>query len=128
MDEEADFQKDLYRGEETKERHPPASLRYMGSGLHAETGCRKVYAGEVFSDKKIPWKRRRRLGMAVAGNTPTANFLTKIGKIAGCRLRRIAREAKGESTDSLVVETHGQINSADCDGMATTVMAAHHSI
>jgi len=66
--------------------------------------------------------------MAVAGNTPTANFLTKIGKIAGCRLRRIAREAKGESTDSLVVETHGQINSADCDGMATTVMAAHHSI
>jgi len=28
--------------------HPPASLRYMGSGLHAETGCRKVYDGEVF--------------------------------------------------------------------------------
>jgi len=26
----------------------PASLRYMGSRLHAETGCRKVYAGEVF--------------------------------------------------------------------------------
>ena len=26
----------------------PASLRYMGSGLHAETGCRKVCAGEVF--------------------------------------------------------------------------------
>jgi len=23
-------------------------LRYMGSRLHAETGCRKVYAGEVF--------------------------------------------------------------------------------
>jgi len=21
---------------------------YMGSGLHAETGCRKVYAGNVF--------------------------------------------------------------------------------
>jgi len=28
-------------------RHPPASLRYMGNGLHAETGCRKVYAEEV---------------------------------------------------------------------------------
>jgi len=26
----------------------PASLRYMGSGLHAETGCRKVYVREVF--------------------------------------------------------------------------------
>jgi len=41
--------------------------------------------------------------MAVAGNTPTASFLTKIGKMqsAGCRLCRIAREARGESTDGL---------------------------
>jgi len=30
--------------------------------------------GKYLSDKKIPWKRRRRLGMAVAGNTPTASF------------------------------------------------------
>ena len=42
MDEEG-FQKDLYQGEEKKGRHPTASLRYMGT----ETGCRKVYAGEV---------------------------------------------------------------------------------
>ena len=27
---------------------PPAFLWYMGSRLHAETGCRKVYAGKVF--------------------------------------------------------------------------------
>jgi len=27
-----------------KGRHPPASLQYMGSRLHAEIGCRKVYA------------------------------------------------------------------------------------
>ena len=39
--------------------------------------------------------------MAVAGNTPTANFLNKIGKMqsAGCRLFRIARESRGESTE-----------------------------
>jgi len=30
--------------------------------------------GKYFNDKKIPWKRKRRLGMAVAGNTPTASF------------------------------------------------------
>ena len=68
--------------------------------------------------------------MAVAGNTPTASFLTKIGKMqsAGCRLCRIAREARGESTDGLAAETHGHINSAGCEGMATTVTAAHHSI
>ena len=48
--------------------------------------------GKYLSGKKIPWQRRRRLGMAVAGNTPTASFLTKIGKMqsADCRLCRIA--------------------------------------
>jgi len=39
--------KRLYQGEENKGRHPPAFIRYMGSRLHVETGCRKVYAGEV---------------------------------------------------------------------------------
>jgi len=60
----------------------------------------------------------------------TASFLTKIGKMqsAGCWLCRIAREARGESTDVLANETHGDINSAGCEGMATTVTAAHHSI
>jgi len=68
--------------------------------------------------------------MAVAGNTPTASFLTKIGKMhsAGCRLCRIAREGRGEITDGLADETHGHINSAGCEGMATTDTAAHHSI
>ena len=37
--------------------------------------------GKYLSDKKIQWQRRRRLGMAVAGNTTTACFLTKIGKM-----------------------------------------------
>jgi len=79
--------------------------------------------GKYLSDKKILWQRRRRLGMAVAGNTPTDSFLTRIGKMqsAGCRLRRIAREARRESTDCLADETHGHINSAGCEGMATIV-------
>jgi len=68
--------------------------------------------------------------MAVAENTPTASFPTKIDKMqsAGCRLCRIAREARGESTKGLVAETHGHINSAGCEGTATTVTAAHHCI
>jgi len=68
--------------------------------------------------------------MAVAGNTPTAMFLTKIGKMqsAGYRLCKIAREARGENTDGLADKTHGHINSAGCEGMATTVTAAPHSI
>jgi len=56
---------------------------------------------KYLSYKKIPWRRRRRLRMAVAGITPTASFLIKIGKMqsAGCRLCKIAQEARGESTD-----------------------------
>jgi len=50
----------------------------MGSGLHAETGCRKDYFGKMF---EIPWKRSRQLGMVVAENMPTASFLTKIGNM-----------------------------------------------
>jgi len=68
--------------------------------------------------------------MAVAGNTPTARFLIKIGKMqsAECRLCKIAREARGESTDGLADETYGHMNSTGCEGMATTVTAARHSI
>ena len=36
--------------------------------------------------------------------------------ISRCRLCRIALEAQGESTDGLVAETHGHINSAGCEG------------
>ena len=86
--------------------------------------------GKYLIDNQNPMEARKRLGMVVAGNTPTASFLTKIGKIqsVGCRLCRIAREARGESTDGLAAETHSHIDSAGCEGMATTVPAAHHSI
>jgi len=47
MDKER-FQKNLYQEEEKRGRHPSAILWHMGSGLHAETECRKVYAGKVF--------------------------------------------------------------------------------
>jgi len=100
----------------------------MGADFMLRQDAGRFILGKYLSDKKISWQRRRRLGMAVAGNT--ASFLTKIGKMqsAGCRLCRIAREARGESTDGLADETNGHINSAGCEGMATTVTAAHHSI
>jgi len=90
----------------------------------------KRFMLSYLSDKEILWKQRRGLGMAVTGNMPTASFLTKIGKmqLAGCWLCRIAREAQGESTDGLAAETHGHINGEGCEGMATTVTAAHYSI
>jgi len=68
--------------------------------------------------------------MAVAGITPTARKLTKIAKIqsAGCRLSRIAQEARDESTDSLAVETYCHNISVGCEGMAMTVTATNNCI
>ena len=41
----------------------------------------KFMLGKYLSDKKIPWKRRRRLRMAAARITPTASQLTEKGKM-----------------------------------------------
>jgi len=44
------------------------------------------------------------------------------------RLCKRAQEQRGASTGNLPEETYGHINSAFCDGMATTVTVAHHFI
>jgi len=84
--------------------------------------------GKNLSHKKILWKRRRRLGMALTKNTPTASFRTKIGQMqsAGCRLCRIAREARGESTDGSNTRSHQQYRLRR--NRNTTVTAAHNFI
>ena len=109
---------------------PTSFLRYTVAYFMLRQDAGRLMLGKYLSDTKISWKRKRRLGMAAAGNTLTASFLTKIGKMqsSGCRLCRIAREARGESTDGLATETHGHSSIAGCEGMATTVTAAHHSI
>jgi len=91
MDEEG-FEKTCIR--EKKKRgdiHQPFYGAWVADFMLKQDAGRRML-GKYLSDKKIPWQRRGRLGMAVAGNTPTASFLTKIGKIqsAGCRLCRIS--------------------------------------
>ena len=93
----------------------------------------KFMLEKFLSDNCFPWIWRRRLfgnGCRHWGIMSTASQLAKKGKMrsAGCQLYRRAREARGGSTDSLVVETYSHINSAGCEGMASTFMASHHSI
>ena len=59
-----------------------------------------------------------------SANQNRQNAISRVSKTV-CRIARVAR---GESTEGLAVETYGHINSAGCEGMATTVTAAHHSI
>jgi len=68
--------------------------------------------------------------MAIAGIIPVAKWLAKIKQRSdiGCRLCTRAREQRGASTENMPEETYGHIISAFCDGMATTVTAAHHFI
>jgi len=68
--------------------------------------------------------------MAIAGIILVAKWLAKIKQRShiSCRLCKMAREQHGVSTENLPEETYGHINSAFCDGMATTVAAAHHFI
>jgi len=68
--------------------------------------------------------------MAIAGIILVTKWLAKIKQRSdvSCKLCKKAREQRGASTENLPEETYGHINSAFCDGMATTVTAAHHFI
>jgi len=75
-------------------------------------------------------KNKRQEMMAIAGIIPVAKWLAKIKQRSdvSCRLCKRAREQHGASTENLPEETYGHISSAFCNGMATTVTAAHHFI
>ena len=68
--------------------------------------------------------------MAIAGIIPVAKWLTKIKQRSDviCRSCKQAREQRGASIENFPEETYGHINSAFCNGMATSVTAAHHFI
>jgi len=70
--------------------------------------------------------------ITIAGIIPVAKWLAKIKQQSdvNCRLCRgkRAREQRGASTENLPEETYGHINTAFCDGKATTVSATDHLI
>jgi len=56
----------------------------------------KFMLGKFPSDKKIPWQQRRRLWMAVAGNTLTASFSDQNRQDAISRVSAVQNSAKGQ--------------------------------
>jgi len=106
----------INQGEEKKGRHAPASLRQIYGTSVAEYMLKqdagRFMLGKYLSNKKIHGSEGDDWGWRWQEN-PTASFLTKKGKMqsAGCRLCRTAREARGNSTDSLSAETRGHIDS-----------------
>jgi len=86
----------------------------------------RVFLGKYLNDPRISWRHKRREMVAIAGIVPVAKWLAKIKQRSdvGCRLCKRAREQRGASIGNLPGETYGHINSAFCDGMATTVCVA----
>jgi len=68
--------------------------------------------------------------MAIEGIIQVAKWLAKIKQRSdvNCRLCKRAREQHGVNTENLPKETYWHANSALCNGIATTVTAAHHCI
>jgi len=90
----------------------------------------RAFLGKFPNDPRVPWRHKKREMMAIAGIIPVAKWLAKTKQQSdiGCRLCKRAQEQRGTSTEDLLEETHGHINSAFCDGMATTFTAAHYFI
>jgi len=82
----------------------------------------RAFLGKYLNELRVPWRHERREMMTIAGIIPVAKWLAKIKERSdvGCRLCTRAREQRGASTENMPEETYGHINSAFCDGMATT--------
>jgi len=90
----------------------------------------RAFLGKCLNDPCVPWRHKRQEMMAIAGIIPVAKWIAKIKQRSdvSSRLCKRAREERGASTENAPEETYGHINGAFCDGMATTVTAAHHFI
>ena len=99
----------------------------MDSRLHVTENESRAIIGKYLNNPHVPWRHKRPEMMAIAGIVLVAKWLVKIKQRSdvGCRLCTRAREQRSASTENLPEE---HINSAFCDGMATTVTADHHFI
>ena len=90
----------------------------------------RAFLGKHLNGPRVRWRCKRREMMAIAEIILVAKWLAKIKQRAdvSCRLCKRAREWHGTSTGNLPEETYGHISSTFCDGMVTTVTAAHHFI
>jgi len=82
----------------------------------------RVFLGKYLNDPRVPWRHKRRELMAIAGIIPVAKWLAKIKQLSDVNCRLCKREQHGANSENLPEETDGHINSAFCDGMATTVI------
>jgi len=114
------------RAEQGKSNHPAYSTWTADFMIRQNES--RAFLGKYLNDPRVPWRHKRREMMAIAGIILVAKWLAKIKQRSdvSCRLCKRAREQRGASSENLLEETYGHINSAFCDGMATTVTAAHH--
>jgi len=95
MDGWGEFQKDLHQGEGKRGRYPPAILRHMGSRLHAETGCKKVYAGEVFELQKKSLEAKETIGDGGGRKYANSQFFNQSKQDTISRVSAVQNSVRG---------------------------------
>jgi len=90
----------------------------------------RAFLGKYLNGQHVPWRHKRREMMAIAGIILVAKRLARFNQRSdvNCRLFKWAREQHGVSAKNLPEEMYVHINNAFCDGMTTTITAAHHFI
>jgi len=90
----------------------------------------RAFREKYLKDPRVPWRHKRREMMAIAGIIQVVKWLVKIKQRSDviCRLCKRVRGKCSASIENLLEETYGHINSAFCNGMATTITAANHFI
>jgi len=118
------------RAEQGNINHPAYGTGTWTADFMLRQNESRAFLGKYLNDPHVPWRYQRREMSAIAGIIPVAKWLAKIKKRSdvSCRLCKRAQGKRGASTENLPEETYGDINSAFCDGMATTVTVAHHFI
>jgi len=87
-----------------KRKHAPAFLRYMGSGLHAEIACRKVYAVKTFERRTNSMQAKQEFGDGRGRNYAHSKFSNLNRQNAMSRVSAVKKPAaRGESNDNLAV-------------------------
>jgi len=131
--------------EQDKINHPAYGT--WTAGFISRQNESRAFLGKYLNDPRVPWRHKKREMMAIAGIVLVAKWLAKIKQQSdvGCRLythvesKELELEleldyTKGHENNTvralkiLPEETYEHTNSAFCDGMATTVTAAHHFI
>ena len=114
--------------QESEDRTSPAATTWAAEFLLRPGESREIL-GQWISSNAIHENKKRRATQIVTGSFPCRKWLHKLHSHISpfCELCRKEREASGQPTDNLPLETVAHIQSAGCKAQKQCVTQAHNS-